>query len=463
MTPKVERIGVAGAGTMGAGIAQVASLAGFTTYLYDPDPSALSAGEARLRADLLKGADRGRWTISEAEAASARLRGTSALERLEGCELVIEAAPESLDLKQELIAELEALCAASTVLATNTSSLSVSQIAAAADRPERVCGMHFFNPPALMRLVEIVAGDCTAPDALELVTEVAERMGRTPIRAADGIGFLANRCARPFTLEALRLVGEHVATPDQIDRLVRIGGGHRMGPFELMDLVGVDVNLRVAKSFYEQSGGEARWQPHALQERLVVDGRLGRKSGRGWYSYEDGPHRPADPEVPEPSPSAQSDPRVEASVRWVAVPNLVGARAVEIAPTASLGPLCVAGRHFKDLGKHVECVFGDSPGLVLGRIVSQLVNEACFAVGEGIGSPEDVDTALRLGFNHPRGPFQWGREMGPGTVLATLDALRSELGEDRYRAAPLLRDWAVAGGELPPVDVAVAGGSPPPA
>jgi 3-hydroxybutyryl-CoA dehydrogenase len=442
---------------MGAGIAQVACLAGFTTYLHDPDPSSLTAGEDRLRADLIKGVDRERWTQAEAEAASARLRPARALGDLATCELVIEAAPESLDLKRELFAELESICEPSAVLATNTSSLSVGEIAAASARPERICGMHFFNPPALMKLVEIVAGERTAPEALDVAAHVAERMGRTPIRAADGIGFLANRCARPFTLEALRLVGERVAPPDQVDRIVRVGGGYRMGPFELMDLVGVDVNLRVAKSFFEQSDGEPRWQPHPLQQRLVVDGRLGRKSGRGWYDYSLGAHRPEDPEPPVELPGTRRDSRIESSVQWVALPDLTGATLVEIAPPTTAGVLSVAGRYFADLGKHVECVLGDPPGLVLGRIVSQLVNEACFAVGEGVGAPEDVDTALRLGFNHPRGPFEWAREIGPETVLATLDALRGELGQDRYRAAPLLREWAAVGGDLPPV---ADGGAP---
>jgi 3-hydroxybutyryl-CoA dehydrogenase len=276
-------------------------------------------------------------------------------------------------------------------------------------------------------------------------------MGRTPVRAADGIGFLANRCARPFTLEALRLVGERVAPPDQVDRIVRIGGGYRMGPFELMDLVGVDVNFKVAKSFFEQSGGEPRWQPHPLQQRLVVDGRLGRKSGRGWYDYGYGPHRPDDPAPPEALARARPDPRIEGSVHWVALPDRQRATLVEIAPPSAAGVLSVAGRYFADLGKHVECVFGDPPGLVLGRIVSQLVNEACFAVGDGVGTSADVDTALRLGFNHPRGPFEWARQIGPSNVLATLDALRAGLGQDRYRAAPLLRDWAASGGDLPRV------------
>jgi 3-hydroxybutyryl-CoA dehydrogenase len=439
----IERLGVCGAGTMGAGIAQLGCLGGFETFLFDPDAEALERGIARLRADLARGEERGRW--SGAEAAAERLVPATALEDLAGCDLMIEAAPEDLGMKRELFARLEAICPPDAVLATNTSSLSVTAIAAGTERPERVCGMHFFNPPALMRLVEVVAGDATGPEALAAATDVAERMGRTAVRAADGIGFLANRGARPFSLEALRLCGERVAEPDQIDRIVRIGGGYRMGPFELMDLIGIDVNLEVAKSFYEQSFGEPRWRPHPLQRRMVDSGRLGRKSGRGWYEYDDGPHRLDDPDPPPASDGAvERATEIEASVRWVALPDLARARLVEIAVPmgGDRAALSAAGRHFAAMGKHVECTPGDAPGLVLGRIVCQLINEACFAVGEGVGTPEDLDTALRLGFNHPRGPFEWLAQIGPERVLAVLDSLRAELGEERYRAAPYLRRLA---------------------
>jgi 3-hydroxybutyryl-CoA dehydrogenase len=462
-----RRVGVVGAGTMGAGIAQLASLARFDTYLHDPLPDALRGGEERLRAALAKGADRGRWTQAEAEAASARLRATSRLEDLAGCELVIEAAPEDLALKRELFGRLAAACGAEAILATNTSSLSVTAVSSALERPERACGMHFFNPPALMRLVEVVAGDRTSEQTLATASEVARAMGREPIRAADAIGFVANRTARPFTLEALRLLGERIATHDQIDRIVRIGGGFRMGPFELMDLVGVDVNFEVAKSFWEQSSHEPRWEPHPLQERLVTAGRLGRKSGRGWYGYEPGPHRPDDPPPPAPDADAvlaEEDPQriegegfvavkleagslgrrapdQEGTVGFVALPDLARAQLVEVArgPHTDGSALEAAGRFFADLGKHVECVLGDVPGLVLGRIVCQIVNEAHYAVGQGVATAEDVDVAMRLGFNWPRGPFEWAEAIGPARVVRVLDGLRSELGSERYRVAPLLR------------------------
>ena len=285
--------------------------------------------------------------------------------------------------------------------------------------------MHYFNPPPAMRLVEVVAGDATADAALELTAEVARRMGRTPVRAADGIGFLANRAARPFSLEALRLLGERVSDPDQIDRIVRIGGGYRMGPFELMDLIGIDVNLEVATSFYEQSFGEPRWRPHPLQRRMVDSGRLGRKSGRGWYPYDLGPHRADDPAPLAPPATFERDLEIERSVHWVALPDLERARLVEIAalPGAGTETLSAAGRYFAGLGKHVECTPGDAPGLVLGRIVCQLVNEACFAVGEGVGITELTSTRRCASASTTRGVHSSGcGRSAPERVLAVLDA-----------------------------------------
>ena len=305
---KIDRVGVAGAGTMGSGIAQLACLGRHETFLHDPDPDALRAGEERVRAGLVKGADRGRWTREEAEAASARLIAAPRLEDLSGCDLVVEAAPESLAMKREVFGRLAAACGPEAVLATNTSSLSVTAIAAEVERPERVCGMHFFNPPVLMRLVEVVPGEETGAEVADAVTALAERMGRTPVRAADEIGFIANRCVRPFSLEGLRLLTDRIATVEQIDAIARLGGGFRMGPFELMDLVGIDVGFEVSKSFWEQSFHEPRWQPSPIQAKMVAAGRLGRKSGRGYYDYSLGP---PPPRGPRPRPAARQRHRVE--------------------------------------------------------------------------------------------------------------------------------------------------------
>ena len=394
----VERVGVVGAGTMGSGIAQLACLGGFETALHDPLPEALATGVDGLNAGLAKGAGRGLWAADAAAAAAARLRAETSLDGLAGCDLVIEAAPEDLDLKRELFRTLETLCGDEAILATNTSSLSVTAIAAALEHPGRCCGMHFFNPPPLMKLVEIVAGDETEAATLGAAGDVAVAMGREPIRAADGIGFLANRLVRPFTLEGLRLLADGVAEFDEIDRICR-RAGFRMGPFELIDLVGVDVNLAVAKSFWEQSFHEPRWQPSPLQARLVAAGRLGRKSGHGFYDYREGSHRRDNRESAEPL----------------------------------------------DLDAALSDPWDDSPeGAVLGRILAQIVNEAHFATAAGVGTRTDADKAMRLGFNWPRGPFEWGEAIGMRRAVAILDDLWEERREERYRVAPSLRQAAVA-------------------
>ena len=354
-----ERLGVVGGGTMGAGIAKLAAEAGIEVQVYDPDES---------------------------------VGGSTDMQDLRGCTMVVEAAPERLELKRELFARLEAICGGDAVLATNTSSLSVTAIAAGAERPERIVGMHFFNPPARMKLVEVVAGDESSDQALDATTAMAEAMDRTPIRARDSVGFVANRCARPFTLESLRMLGEGVATHEEIDEILRSAGGFRMGAFELMDLIGIDVNLAVARSFFEQSFGEPRWRPHPIQQRMVDSGRLGRKTGRGFYSY--------------PAPK-----RTRAELN-------------------SLSGLNSA-----------QWEVGTLEAAVMNRIAATIANEGCFALAEGVASEEDINTAMRLGFNWPLGPLEWGERLGWGRALETLEALR-ELHGEAYRPAPLLREKA---------------------
>jgi 3-hydroxybutyryl-CoA dehydrogenase len=377
----IERLGVVGAGTMGAGIAQLGCLGGFRVTLHDADPQALATGADRLEAALAKGAGRGLWSAGNAAAAAGRLTTTLNVDELAGSEVVIEAAPEDLELKRELFARLAGICGEEAVLATNTSSLPVTEIAAEVDHPERVCGMHFFNPPPQMLLVEIVAGDLTGELALLHATSVARAMGREPVRTKDSPGFIVNRCNRPFSLEALRMLGEGFATHAEIDAAMRELGGYRMGPFELMDLIGIDVNLEVARSFYRQRP-EPRWEPHPIQEEMVEAGRLGRKSGAGFYEYDAG---------------------------------------------RRIDPLIRPGRQPAD------------PAAILERIVAQLVNEASFAVDEGVARPSEIDTAMRLGLNHPKGPFEWQRELGADRLVQVLRRLAGRLGEpERYRVAPLL-------------------------
>jgi 3-hydroxybutyryl-CoA dehydrogenase len=389
----VTRIGVLGAGTMGRGIAQVAGLAGYDTELYEPDPEALELGQILLGEELSKGVERGRWSDAEGTAAVERIYPGGEIEALAGCDLVIEAAPERLELKRQLFAEVAAGCGPETVLASNTSSLRISEIANGVPNPERVVGMHFFNPPALMKLVEVVAGEESAGWALAATTEVAVRMGRTPIRAKDSPGFVANRLARPFSLESLRILGDGVADAERIDRIVRLGGGFRMGPFELLDLIGLDVNLTIARSFFAQGGEPERWRPSPIQERLVEEGKLGRKSGQGYYEYGKGVERELDPEL------------------GILAPTLDPEKLTRVDPAA---------------------------GEVLPRLFAQIANEAAFAREEEIASPEDMDTAMRLGFNWPVGPSGFTKLIGAGRAVELLDSLEAEKGA-AYRPAPRLR------------------------
>jgi 3-hydroxybutyryl-CoA dehydrogenase len=470
-----DTLGVVGAGTMGAGIAQLGAGAGMRTLLHDPLEEALERGSLAARHGLAKWVEKGLAT----DGAAGLLEPVAALEELASCELVIEAAPERPDLKRELFARLSEVCGKETVLGTNTSSIPVTSLAGAAARPENVVGMHFFNPPPLMRLLEVIRADQTGERAFEMARATGEAMGKEVIVAADGPGFLVNRCGRPFSGEGLRLLQERVATHEQIDRICRLGGGFRMGPFELMDLVGIDVGFEVAKSFTELSFGEPRWHPSPLQARMVAAGRLGRKTGRGWYEYaEDGSYRPPDPESLECS-NARPDPvavlgqgvvaealrecargaglelREGAPAELVVdagfhlLPPVDESRLVELTrlPTTPDFAVDAAEGFFAGLGFACEWV-GDAPGLVLGRIVAQLVNEAAFAIGEVVGSARDVDTGLELGLSHPRGPVAWSEAIGLPHVLAILDGLWDERREERYRAAPLLRRAALLGRSL---------------
>jgi 3-hydroxybutyryl-CoA dehydrogenase len=388
---QMNRIGVVGAGTMGSGIAQLACLGGYETLIQDPDPAALEAGAERVVESLGKGVKREMWSAEEAKEAGTRLEPVDEIAALAGCDLVIEAAPEDLELKQGLFADLAAACGPTAILASNTSSLPVTAIGADTPHPERIVGMHFFNPPALMKLVEVVATADSSAEALEATTEVGRRMDRTPIRAKDSPGFIANRLARPYSLESLRMLGDGVADAETIDRACRLGGGFRMGPFELIDLIGLDVNLSVARSFYSQGGEPERWRPSEIQERMVGEGLQGRKNGRGFYAYDgEGPHREPDPDL------------------GIAAPTLDPGELAKIDPAA------------------VE---------IVPRLVAQIANEMTFALEEQVGSPQDMNTAMRLGFNWPLGPVEFAELIGVERAVDLLERLQEANG-DAYRPAP---------------------------
>ncbi len=301
-----NQIGIVGAGTMGSGIALSALLADLHIRLYDIDPVILSKASEYIETHL----NRKKRAIN-----IKYLTLTQNLEDLATSSVVIEAAPEVLAMKQELFARLSRICPPPAILATNTSTLPVTAIAAAAEQPGRVGGMHFFNPAPVLPLVEIVQGAQTSIETLQALVSLAKRMGKTPVVAQDTPGFIVNRVARPFYGEALRLVGEGVATPEQVDRIVRLGGGFRMGPFELMDLIGIDVNFAATQSMYEQSFGEPRYRPHPIQARMVQQKALGRKTGRGFYRYDDNTPQPAEPSPGKVPPKTSLQAR---SVRLIA-------------------------------------------------------------------------------------------------------------------------------------------------
>jgi 3-hydroxybutyryl-CoA dehydrogenase len=488
---------------MGAGIAQLAVQSGFLTTLYDPAADALQRARSLIAEGLNRVAKRGIIDRAALAPLLASCRLESRLGIIADADFVIEAAPEVLDLKLELFGTVDALVGDKCVLATNTSSFSVTELGAATKRPDRVVGMHFFNPAPVMRLVELVAGDLSSERALRTGREVGLAMGKHVIAAPDIAGFVVNRCNRPFSLEALRLLEQRIATVEQIDRIVRLQGGFRMGPFELMDLVGIETNHAVAESMYRQSYGEPRYRPSPLAARKVAAGTLGRKSGEGWYSYEQG--QDIIPDI-VPIASGRGDDRVlvvagelpvarelrgaaiEAgfdvfsslaaapAAPWLIVDFDTGATPVHAEPRAvSLhhGSLHLidpraAGFHLVPPLDHVHLVevtttpqtdphalqalqelaetlgwraelVADGPGLVLGRIIVQLINEAAFLLQERNATRADIDAAMTLGVNHPHGPIEWCSRIGTDHVLGLLDALHRELGEGRYRAATLLR------------------------
>jgi len=514
----LNHIGVVGAGTMGAGIAQVAGQSGFTVTLFDVTTEQMEAGLSRIRHGLDHLLQRGRMSPQEREDALSRLKLTETLVGLSQADLVIEAAPEVLDLKLRIFGELDQICRPDALLATNTSSLSVTEIGSALRDPARLAGMHFFNPVPAMKLVEVIRGARTSEETAAALTALAVRLGKTPVQAKDTPGFIVNRVARPFPGEALRLLGENVASVRQIDRILRLGGGFRMGPFELMDLVGMDVNFAVNRSVFEQFFGDPRFRPHPLQARMVKANLLGRKTGAGWYRYENGqavdgpapavyPHQPgprpaglttacvegdealqnlaketgytivAGPEeadlvvaghgaTPPPQVRENALVLVEASaavvtevaaqsrnpgmvVGYGGVPSVAERRLVELAAGVLTSPAAcqAAVAFFQSLGRDVEIIH-DGAGLVLPRVLACLINEAAYALAEGVASAADIDVAMRLGTNYPRGPLEWADALGPAVVLRILEGLERDTGDDRYRPCPLIRRLAAAGGRF---------------
>ena len=286
MADKSEIIAVLGAGTMGAGIAQVAAQAGFPTILYDINEDFIEKGLGRIRSFLRGSRERGKISAEEETAIIDRLGRTTSLQDCQRAALVIEAAPENLELKRDIFKQLDTICSPDTLLASNTSSFSITAIAAGTMHPERVLGLHFFNPPPLMALVEVIQGDRTNPEVIERATSLMRAIGKTPARAKDTPGFIVNRVARPFYNEGLRILGDGGTSVETIDRIMKQAGNFRMGPFELMDLIGNDINFAATESLYRSFFEDPRFRPSPIQQRMVMGGNLGRKTGRGFYVYD---------------------------------------------------------------------------------------------------------------------------------------------------------------------------------
>lgn len=490
--PPSTIVGVVGSGAMGQGIAQVAAQAGHPVLLVDSRPGAAASAVAAIAKTLNGLVDKGKRTAAERDATLARLTAMDGLSDLAPAGLVIEAIVEDLDVKRRLFAELEGVVGPDAILTTNTSSLSVTAIAAGVKRPERLAGLHFFNPAPLMALVEIVSGLATDPAIAATLFDTARAWGKSPVRCRSTPGFIVNRVARPFYAEGLRLLQEQAGDPASIDAILRESGGFRMGPFELMDLIGHDVNFAVTRSVHAASFGDPRFQPSLIQQELVDAGRLGRKSGRGFYDHSPGADRPAIASRtagPRPSrvvvqgdlgPAAALPALLRAAgvsveeepgvglliVDGVTLALTDGRAAGQRAAEDGLKPLvlfdlaldyatatrvavarangvsddalAVAAGLFAALGKAVT-VLDDLPGMAVLRTVAMLANEAADAVAQGVASAADVDTAMTKGVNYPLGPLAWAERIGLSRVLGALDALARTYGEDRYRASALLR------------------------
>ncbi len=503
--PPGSVVAVIGSGAMGAGIAQVVAAAGYAVKLFDTRIGAADGAIAQIGAIYARLVEKSRMGAAEAGAARARLRRVDSLKDIADAALVVEAIVENLEVKRMLFAELEGVVGDDCILATNTSSIPVTAIAARLMRPGRLVGMHFFNPVPLMALVEVISGLATDPAVAATVFATAAAWGKEPVHARSTPGFIVNRVARPFYAEALRLLSEQAADAATLDAIMRQAGGFRMGPFELMDLIGNDVNFAVTCSVFEAFYGDPRFTPSVLQREMVDAGFLGRKSGRGFYRYADN----APPQPSQEPPCARPG--------SVGMTMAAGARAALAAPLErrlvaagfALGehtPLpadadgapafhCGGAALFLTDGRsatvraaatgHADTVLydwfegdarrialaradqcgqaawaavvgmlqaagfavsriDDAPGMLVMRTVAMLANEAADAVHQGVCSAEAVDLAMQKGVNYPRGPLAWAAHIGLDYVVGVLDKLAASYGEQRYRVSPLLRRQVAA-------------------
>ena len=496
-----QPVGVVGAGTMGAGIAQVAAAAGHTVWLMDLRPGAAQAAITQIDKVLSTLVDKGRLSAEERTATTSRLIAADALSDMAGAALIVEVIVENLEAKQKLLRDLEAVVSPQAVLASNTSSISITAIANGLQHPQRVVGMHFFNPVPLMKLVEVVSGLQTEPAVAEAIFELGQAWGKVPVHAKSTPGFIVNRIARPYYAETLALLLEQAAPPQVLDACLK-AAGFRMGPCELMDLIGLDTNFAVTLSVYDANFQDKRYVPSLVQREMVDGGLFGRKSGRGFYRYGEGAAAPALPVAVHGTPATAREvtvhgagpiadmlegaatkalagqgwgPARDRESSWtglridgarlvltdgrtaqqvaaamgvadvavidrpLVVPALPGtALAYAVAPGAGDTWRTQAPAWLAALG-FAPLPLADAPGLVVARTVAMLVNEAADAVLQGVCNVEGADAAMKLGVNYPAGPFEWLDRWSADGVIAVLEALDAHYRGERYRVSPWLR------------------------
>jgi 3-hydroxybutyryl-CoA dehydrogenase len=498
MTQRIETVGIVGAGVMGAGIAQIAMQAGLRVALFDARLGAGEAARKKLSETFDKLAGKGKITPADASDAMARISVEESLEHLAGCELVIEAIIERLDAKQNLLRDLENVVSPDCILATNTSSLSVTSIASVCRHPSRVAGFHFFNPVPLMKVVEVIDGLATEPAVGDALQALANRMGHRAIRAKDTPGFIINHAGRAYGTEALQILKEGIATPADIDRILREGMGFRMGPFELFDLTALDVSHPVIESIYNQFYQDPRYRPSSHTQRMLEAGFVGRKTGRGFYRYEGG--QSPDPATGQPVPKVHATPAVwvgaETEEDRILLCELLGRLGAEVEPGTRPSPhaLCLLAPYgidaaqaaltfqtdpsrtlcidlLPDLARHRTLmltastspsmraaahallardgvgvtVIQDSVGFVAQRVMAMVINLAGEIVQQKITSIQDLEEGVRLGLGYPFGPLAWGDELGASRILNILKRMSDLTADPRYRPGLWLRRRADLG------------------
>ena len=500
-----ESVAIVGTGAMGRGIAQIAAQAGSQVYLFDSKQGAASSARQEINVQWEKLSAKGRISPEQLQQYQGQLHVAESLSDLAGCQLVIEAIVENLEAKRALFRDLESVVGAGCVLASNTSSLSITAIAASCARPDRVAGYHFFNPVPLMKVVEVIAGLATAPETCSALSDYARQIGHTPVAAQDTPGFIVNHAGRGYGTEALRIVSEGVADFATIDRILKDQVGFKLGPFELLDLTGLDVSHPVMESIYRQYYDEARYRPNVITAQRLAGGMLGRKTGQGFYRYEgqqaQWPPEPPVPQIHEMPPvwvSSRAARRAElyqllkdlgASIETGASPSPqaltlvapLGFDVTTVAVVERLDPSRTVGidmlvddastkrrvlatnpatradmrdaAHslFSRDGKAVS-VIRDSGGFVTQRVVATIVNIATDICQQGICSPRDLELAVTLGLGYPMGPLAMGDRYGPTNVLEVLFNMQTVYGDQRYRPSPWLRRRGAIGLSLSQVE-----------